>query len=341
MDNSYKVIELEKFGGQLKVASRSFRELRKDEYLIKMMCSTIHPADLSFLNGTYGTGNEGLTKIIPGFEGSGIIEKVGSEGDQSLVGKRVSVFSSAAKDKTFEGLWTQYHYTTIHHFRVFDDIDYQKIALAMGNPMTAVGFLDTLRKHNVDAVVQNGASSAFGKMFIRLCKQEGIKTINIVRKEEHIELLKKLGATYVISTIKQDWEKELEKLAGENKATVCFECVGGDYTGRMLTALPNGSTLYHFGNLELKRLNNIDVEEFMTKSKTIKGWWLKNWLMSIDRNSALEYAKRVRDDLTNDGGIFHTDDSKVFTIDQIEQAFEYYLTHMSEGKIILKLNEYN
>jgi NADPH2:quinone reductase len=340
MEDSYKVLELEKFGGQLKVATRNFRELEKDEILVKMMCSTIHPADLSFLNGTYGTSKSEHLPVVPGMEGSGLIEKVGSEVDQALVGKRVALFFNMKNNK-FEGVWCQYHYTTLACIRVCDNVDYEKSAFACGNPLTALGFLHTVQKHKVGAIVQNGASSAFGKMFIRLCKQEGIKTINLVRKEEHVEGLLKMGATHVINTSKPDWANELERLAAELNATVTFECVGGNYTSQVLSAIPNGSTLYHFGNLELKRLNNIDIDEFMYKNKKMKGWFLRNWAMTVDRKISSEYSDRIKDDLANDGGIFQTEVSKRFTIDEIEKAFEYYLTHMSEGKIILKLNEYN
>jgi NADPH:quinone reductase-like Zn-dependent oxidoreductase len=343
MEGTYKVVELEKFGGMVTLGTRPFREVEKDEILLKMMCSTIHPADISFLSGRYGASKPDQLPLIPGFEGSGLVVKVGSEVDQSLVGKRVSVFANSSKPGKFEGLWAQYHYTKIQLIMPFEgEIDYEKIALALGNPLTSLGFVDTVKSHEgVTAVVQNGASSAFGKIFIRNCKKEGIKTINVVRKEEHIEPLTKLGADHVISTSNTNWEKELKELTTKLNATVCFECVGGDYTSRMLAALPYGSTMYHFGNLELKRMNGFDTSEFVFNNKTMKGWWLSKWMAGLGKERILQNAKIIQEDIANDQGIYNTKVSKVFSLDDIVPACEYYMTNMSEGKVILKANEYN
>ena len=172
MEGTYKVIELEKYGGRLNIIPREFRELKANEVLVKIMAATIHPADIAFLSGQYGNVKP-ETPLIPGFEGSGLIVKVGNEVDQSFVNKRVSVSSSPAFGRKFEGLWAEYHYATLETILPYDgDVDYEQIALAVANPMTAIGFVDTIRRHGVTSVVQDGASSACGKILIRLCHHE-------------------------------------------------------------------------------------------------------------------------------------------------------------------------
>ncbi len=336
MEGTYKVIELEKYGGRLNIKPREFRELKGNEVLVKIMAATIHPADIAFLSGQYGNVKP-ETPLIPGFEGSGLIVKVGNDVDQSLVNKRVSVSSNPAFGGKFEGLWAEYHYATLETILPYDgEVDFEKIALAVANPMTAIGFVDTIRKHGVSAVVQDGASSACGKILIRLCKREGIKTINIVRKVEHIENLKSIGADHVISTSEPEWEKKVEELAKELDARVCFECVGGDTTGKVLSALPNKSTLYHYGNLELKRLGQINTNEFVFRQKRMEGWWLKKFLIELTTEQKKAIAIDISNDIKNGSVIFGTNISKTFKFEEYEKAFEHYMMNMSEGKVLIK-----
>lgn len=54
-------------------------------------------------------------------------------------------------------------------------------------------------------IIHTAAASALGRMLNKRCKSLGIPLLNIVRKEEHAELLKSEGAEHVIVT-KGDWK---------------------------------------------------------------------------------------------------------------------------------------
>lgn len=336
-DKTYKVIELEKFKGALKISSRNFKEPSENEVLVKVMCSTIHPADLAYMSGTYGPIKPTLP-LVPGFEGSGLVVKIGSMVDQSLLGKRCGVAGNSNKDgSTYEGTWSEYFYSDARNLMIFDgEISYDTICFSIGNPLTAVGFMDTLRKKGVNTVGQNGANSAFGKIFIKLCAKEGIKTVNLVRKEEQIESLKSLGGDYVFTTSSNSWQEDFKKTCSDLNVTNFFDCVGGNYTGWVMNLLPRGSTLYHFGNLELRRLGELDTHDFIFHKKELVGWWLTAWLQSLSKDELTKWRNYIIEDLNSGSDIFKTTVSKSFGLDEFEKAFEYYLTHMSEGKIILR-----
>jgi NADPH2:quinone reductase len=339
LEENYKVVELVSYGGEMKMTERKFRELDPEEVLVKVMCSTIHPADISFLRGTYGN-QKPLTPLIPGFEGSGLIVKVGEKVDSSFLGKRVGLSGKVEKDGTYSGLWAQYTYANYKTLMVFNkDIAYETIAFSIGNPLTALGFVDTVRKNGLTSLGQNGASSSFGKILIRLCKKEGIKTVNLVRKESYIQPLLDMGADYVINTSNPNWEEELKKLSRENNIKNFFECVGGDYTGKVLSCLPDKSTLYHFGNLELKRLGQINTSDFIFLGKQIVGWWLTSWVLNNSLEENVKARKYIVEDLESGSDLFTTSVSKTFKFDDYQKAFEYYFTNMSEGKVIIRPNE--
>jgi NADPH2:quinone reductase len=339
LPSTYNSIELDTYGGALKIKVNTFRDLEDEELLVKVMCATIHPADLFFLKGLYGTCTPELLPAVPGFEGSGVIVKVGNKLDPNLIGKRCNVVGGQNKNGLYEGLWTQYHYNSIRLTTVFNsDVDYEKICFATVNPLTACGFIDTLKKQNVKVVGQNGASSAFAKMFIRLCAKEGIKTVNIVRKQEHINKLKGFGADVVINSSEENWEKEFKSTCESLHLKHFFECVGGSMTGKILNLLPNESTVYHYGNLELKDISNVKTSDLIFQKKTLTGWWLSDWFKTISLEEIIYWKTFVVKEYESGSDLFETTVSKSFSLENYEKAFESYLANMSEGKILFKPN---
>mmetsp|Transcript_27197 Transcript_27197/g.28264 ORF Transcript_27197/g.28264 Transcript_27197/m.28264 type:complete len:343 (+) Transcript_27197:18-1046(+) len=322
--NTFKALTVNEFGGKIEVKEHPLRELQKDEYLVKVMGTTILPADLFFVAGQYGTHIPDLP-LVPGFEGSGIIEAVGEGVDKSVIGKRCSILADQFA-KEFRGTWAQYHITNSQLITIFnDDVPYDRIICSNVNPLTAVGFLDTLKKMGKKSVAHNGASSAFGRMFLRLCISQGIEVINIVRKESSIKEMKEFGGKHFVNTSQEGWENELKKKCLELDVTVLFECVGGKTTGKSLSALPSGSTLFHFGNLELAGISEVNTGDLIFQKKKIEGWWLLTWITSIKPEEALYWKKLIIDDFEkNDGKIFGTAFNKAFALEDYEKALGVY-----------------
>ena len=341
MNGSYSVIELDKYGGTLTQSSRNFRNCNPGELLIKVYCTTIHPADLFFLNGAYGIVQPDVFPLVPGFEGSGEIVQVGESVDPNLIGKRATFVCSSNQKGAFEGSWGQYVYVNQFGVIPFElkTIPFEKIAFTFINPLTIAGFIDTLQKTKVTTVVQNGSSGALGKMFIRLCAKYGIKTINLVRKEEQIEELKKIGADFVISTSSKDWESQFSNLALENNALACFECVGGEMTGKILSLMPNRSTVYNYGNLEFNSVAGISSTDLIFKQKTLTGWWLMTWMQTLKPEELMKWIYEIRSDLESGSNIFETNWTKdEYGLADIHKALSTYKSNMSLGKVIIRPN---
>lgn len=69
-------------------------------------------------------------------------------------------------------------------------------------------------------------------MIIRLCQEEGIPLINIVRKEEQEKILREeLKCEHVLNSLEPDFLEKLGELAKKLRATVCFDAVAGELTG--------------------------------------------------------------------------------------------------------------
>lgn len=336
MEGYYKTIELDAYGGELRIKERSFRNLHRFEVLVKVMCSTINPVDIMFMKGIYGETKPNIFPMIPGIEGSGEIIKVGEDIDKIYVGKRVAIFEDYNRLGTYEGIWGEYHYTTLNSLMIFDkELPFEKICFVM-NPLTVVGMLDTCLKQKVDAVLQTAASSNIGRMFIRLCERYDIQLVNLVRDDQSALKVKQIAAQNIIKTSEKNWESECVKMCTQMKVQFCFDCVGGEITSKVFECMPNGSTMYHYGNLLGKEIVKIDSGELIFKDKTLTGWWLNKWLQSLSETEIRYWWGFVKDEIQSNSSLFATQVSNEFKLEDIVQAIEYYRTYSSAGKVLLK-----
>lgn len=331
----YKAAVLSKYGQLPKIQELELRPLEDNEILVKIMISSIMPADTFAINGAYGLVNPELPSVF-GFEGSGIIEEVGKSISKDLIGKHVgTVGASSVSSSTLHANWAQYFIGTLQNMIVFDKpLDFDKIFASFVNPITVLGFIDVLKKQNAKSVVQNGASTLLGKQFIRVCNKEGIEVINIVRRENSVEDLKKIGGKHFIISSEEGWEKKLTKLAESLNAKHVIECVGGENLTKILVSMPNGTTIYHYGNLEGKYPTDLPSGEFIFKQKTLTGFWLSNWIKEISQEEFMKAVKYVKDDLENGGELFSSDYREVFSLDEFDKAILSYKTN--SGRVLLK-----
>jgi len=177
--------------------------------------------------------------VIPGAEGSGtVIASGGGMMGWSLIGKRVGFTRAQERGGKFSkgGSYAEYCVTNAYQcITLNNDATWEQGACSFVNPVTAIGLLDRCKAHGAKAVIQTGAASQLGRMMILLMKENKIPLINVVRREEQIELLKKEhGAEYVLNSTDPNFDKDLYDLAKKLKANVALECVAGETTGRVL-----------------------------------------------------------------------------------------------------------
>ena len=114
-----------------------------------------------------------------------------------------------------------------------------------------------------------------------------------------------------------------------------FDCIGGNLPGKILSLLPNGSVMYNFGNLEIKNVS-VDSASLIFKDKKIQGWWLPNWLKKLSLEELQKWYLYVCNDIKSGSDLFLTNTSKEYSLKQINEAIQYYMKNMSEGKVLLR-----
>jgi NADPH:quinone reductase-like Zn-dependent oxidoreductase len=323
-----KTIVQKEQGGKLFIEEQPIPKPQHGEVLVKMSYSPINPSDLSQLKGTYA--NKPQYPLTPGIEGSGkVIESGGGVIANLRKGKEVACTSTKGKG----GTWAKYIVTKATNViplpRKIDNI---QGAMLIVNPLTAITFIQIAKLGKHKTIVNNAAASTLGKMLIKLCENENIDLINIVRREKQAEELKNMGAKYILNSNDDDYQQNLAELTGELEASLFFDAVTGKETSKIIHAAPKNSQIIVYANLSDEQFS-IDSREILQKNITISGFFLGNWTSEQNILKTLTSINKAKTLLKNE---FHTHVQRTFTINQVNEAIDFYKNNMSGGKVLIK-----
>ena len=218
-----------------------------DEVLVQVEAAPINPSDLALLLGpadlstarNSGTADRPVvTADIPpsmmklvagrvgeslavGNEGAGTVIAAGSsDAAQALIGKRVGIIGG--------DMFGQYR--CINAFMCLEleeGTTAAEGASCFVNPLTSLAMVETMRMENHKALVHTAAASNLGQMLNRICINEGVDLVNIVRKPEQEAILQGLGAKYIINSNSDGFYEELTDALAVTGATLAFDATGG------------------------------------------------------------------------------------------------------------------
>src|SRR5262245_28454878 len=238
----------------LKVMDCPVPRPRRGQVLVKIAAAPCNPSDLLLLQGKYGT----LKKLptVPGWEGAGtVVANGGGLLGRWLMGKRVACALRTDRD----GTWAEYFVANAKNcIPLKAELPIEQAASLIVNPLTAVGLLDTAHRAGHRAAIHTAGASQLGRMMLVMANEMNYPLINVVRREAQAELIKSLGAEYVLNSSSQTFVNELQLLSKKLKATAVFEAVAGDMTGTVLNAMPHNSMAYVYGALSQESCGNID-----------------------------------------------------------------------------------
>ncbi len=106
------------------------------------------------------------------------------------------------------------------------------------NPLTALGMVETMRREGHTALVHTAAASNLGQMLNRLCIQDRIGLVNIVRSEQQEQVLREQGAKYVCNSSAPTFMRDLTDAISTTGATLAFDAIGGGaLAGQILSCM--------------------------------------------------------------------------------------------------------
>lgn len=316
-------------GGELELSLSEVTtpEPGPDQVVVKVEATPINPSDLGLLIGPAdmstakaagsGAGIKVTAKVpehaLPfiaarldqampvGNEGAGTVVKAGSsEAAQALLGKTVSMIGG--------GMYAQY--------RLLKATDCQPLpagtTAAEGaswfvNPLTALGMTETMKREGHKALVHTAAASNLGQMLNKICLEDGIPLVNIVRSAEQAKLLRGIGAKHVVDSTSPGFTEELTQALVETGATIAFDAIGGGkLASQILTAMEMalnktatqysryGSTthkqVYIYGSLNT---GSVELTRNYGTAWGVGGWLLTPFLQKIGRPDQIRLRERV------------------------------------------------
>lgn len=300
---------------------------------VRIDAAPINPSDLGLLFGTadldaadYQPGriiarqSEGATRAMKarhgvplamGNECAGLVIAAGEDpAAQALMGKRVgcvprTAFSTHALADATMAIILPDHATA------------EQGASCFVNPMTALAFVETMRRDGFTALAHTAAASNLGQMLVKVCAAEGIPLVNIVRSPEQVGLLRGLGAEFVVDSTAAGFMKSLIEALAKTGARMAFDAVGGgSLASTVVTAMEiaakrevdaeggagfslYGSNipkkLYIYGGLDLGPTIFNRGFDFQWQ---LAGWLLPMFLATASSDSVTAMRQRVQAELT-------------------------------------------
>jgi len=151
-----------------------------------------------------------------------------------------------------------------------------QLAMMAVNPPTASLLLsEFVTLAPGDWVMQNAANSGVGEYVIQLAKRRGIRTVNVVRREDAIAPLRALGGDVVLVD-GPDLDKRVAEATDKAKIRLGFDCIGGSATDRIARSLAIGGTVVNYGALSGEACK-IAPGSFVFRDVTLRGFWLAFW----------------------------------------------------------------
>ena len=156
-------------------------------------------------------------------------------------------------------------------------------------PHDGLGFVETMKMEGHKAIVHTAAASNLGQMLNRICLNDGIPLVNVVRSEEQVALLKGQGAEHVVNSSADDFNEQLSTALNATGATLAFDAIGGGKLGNAIlmameaAAVERMTEWSRYGSNEYKQLyiyGALDLAPTTLNRGYGFSWGIGGWLLT-------------------------------------------------------------
>jgi len=299
---------------------------RPGEITAAVLASAINPADLLIIEGRYPGPTE--LPARQGIEAAGKVVAVGDGVDDLAVGDPVVLLP--------RGNWAERVIVPAEQaIKVPAELDLLSAAQIKANPPSAHFMLQDYKDlQEGDWVIQNAATSAVGRHVIHLAARMGVRTVNVVRSDASIELLKAIGADLVLVD-GDDLGARVRAEIGDASLPLALDAIGGESCQNLADCLSDGGTVVNYGFLSGDPCM-ITPSQAIFHQITLEGFWLVKRLFQSARQDIVdtyEFIARLFIDEIIDAPVEAT-----YTLDQISVALEHAGRGGRQGKIVLTPN---
>ena len=302
------------------------------EVRIRMRASPVNPSDIMVVRGGYG--RLPTLPATPGFEGVGVIDAVGPGWLAKLrglkPGRRVAVLNGAG------GSWQEIVVIPAKQaVPVPNDLPDEQVASFFVNPATALVMTqDVLRVPRGAWLLQTAAGSALGRMVIRLGKHTGFRTINVVRRREAMDELRKLGADEILCSADEDIVERVQQITQGSGVPFALDAVGGRAGYDALRCLGRNGRMLVYGTLSGEPIS-LELRVLMVGQKRVEGFWLSEWARDQGIFTMLGLFRRLIRMLRT--GVLATPVGETFPLAEVRDAVRAAEQPGRTGKVLLRI----
>jgi len=188
-----------------------------------------------------------------------------------------------------------------------------------------------------DWIGQTAANSAMGQYIIKFAKLAGVKTLNVVRREDAAEQVRRFGGDRVVLE-GENLHKDIEEALGGKKLSLVLDTVGGTAVGDLAKSLKTGGSVLVYA-MQSGQFPALSPKDFIYRGLSLHGFWLINWIRNAPRTEIQEIYQKLGD-LVADGSLSAAVDN-VYPLEQFKEAFEHSLKSNRRGKILFKFGAHN
>jgi len=297
------------------------------EVVIDVEVSPINPSDVLTITGDYGI----LPKLpaLCGNEGVGRVASLGDGVEDLQVGDRVFL-------PIGQGTWrTQMTGKAAELVPVPPGTDPLQMSMLGINPPTAYLMLrDFVRLEPGDWMIQNAANSGVGRYAIQLAAAQGVKSINVVRRDDVADELTALGAEAVV-TDGDDLAEKVRAVTDGAPLKLGLDAVGGDATMRLGDCLTEGGKVVNYGLLSGQACK-LSPAATIFFDVSLHGFWLARWFRTSPIGERIAVMTELGARVAT-GEMTAAVDS-TYDLDDIKAALGRAMADGRDGKVLVTPN---
>ncbi len=296
------------------------------EVRLRVRFAPINPADLNFIEGSYGRKPD--LPATPGMEGVGIVDALGPDVSNINIGNIAIPLGPG-------GTWAETIVRPAADLLVLPpDIDLQQAAMLRVNPATAWGLLHSCGQPAKGSwIVQNAASSAAAHCVISLARHLGLHSLNLVRRPESAAACLAAGADIVL-TDDASAPAAAAAIPGFSPPSLAINAVGGDSALRLLNLLAPGGTMATYGAMSRQPLK-VPNGLLIFKDLHLNGFWLTRWLAQLPPAEVRSLYSSLAALILN--GTIHQPVAATYPLGNLHDALLHASSSARNGKILLDL----
>jgi NADPH:quinone reductase-like Zn-dependent oxidoreductase len=227
----------------VELATRDLPEPTGRQVLVRVEAAPINPSDLGVL---FGRADLARARFEPGRIVARMIDETapptfakrvdlpigcGNEGAGTVIAAGEAPEAQALLGRTVSGMGQMYASHRLVDagtcMPLPEGMAAEAGAAAFVNPMTALAFVETMRAEGCEALLHTAAASNLGQMLVRVCAEDGVPLINVVRSPAQAELLRGMGARWVLDSTAPGYFDDLVAAIRETGLPLAFDAIGG------------------------------------------------------------------------------------------------------------------